>query len=107
MSPFVYSFAPSRDPDGSEQTAKIAVDPFRPEPVAISVKPVEESWVPFILSLDEAEALASRLAEVVAAAKAGNFTGSHEDLRSVWAALTDEWAVLAADYHEHLYGSSL
>jgi hypothetical protein len=71
--------------------------------------------VSFTLSVDEAEALASRLAEVVAAARAGNFDGCHEDLNSFrreaafrrWAALTEAWAVLGADYDESLYGSSL
>jgi hypothetical protein len=114
VSPFVYSITQYREPDGSEQTAKIAVEPFGPVPVALPLRRVER-WVSFTLSVDEAEALASRLAEVVAAARAGNFDGSHENLNSFrreaafrrWTALTEAWAVLGADYDESLYGSSL
>ena len=59
-----------RDPDGWEQAAKITAEPFGPVPVAIPVRPVAR-WVSFTFSPDEAEALASRLAEVVAATRQG------------------------------------
>lgn len=82
-SPVVYSTPPYVDSDGDSMPAKITVQPWGPEqwqPSDTKPPTPEKTRITMYFSLDEAEALARKLIEVVIAAKDGVYSQEGHEL---------------------------
>ncbi|WP_396929186.1 hypothetical protein [Mycolicibacterium sp.] len=109
--PVVYSTPPRIDSDGDEQPAQITIQPWGPAPLARDFDPdnpppipnPEKARITMYFSLEEAEALARKLVEVVVAAKDGIYSAEGEELvRYIREKdLNDAWTALGLNDDEH------
>lgn len=105
--PVVYSTPPRIDSDGDDQPAQVTIQPWGPPSLPRDFDPdaptpipePEKARITMFFSLEEAEALARKLVEVVVAAKDGVYSAEGEELvRYIREKdLNDAWKALGLD----------